>query len=109
MTPDKTVRAIAGRHAPSGAPLRGYEIHLGRTEGADCARPFALLEGRPEGAVSADGRVAGCYLHGLFSDDAFRRAFLGEAASNLALYSMDNTYHKQNQQHHRFLSALTAR
>jgi len=34
------------------------------------------LSDRPDGAVSADGRVAGCYLHGLFASDPFRRAFL---------------------------------
>ena len=32
--------------------------------------------GGPDGAVSADGRVTGCYLHGLFASDPFRRAFL---------------------------------
>ena len=50
----------------------GYEMHVGRTEGTDCARP--MLGG--EGAMSADGRIMGCYLHGLFADDAFRRSFL---------------------------------
>ena len=35
--------------------------------------------GGPDGAVSADGRIAGCYLHGLFASDAFRRAFLAAA------------------------------
>jgi adenosylcobyric acid synthase len=35
-----------------------------------------LAGGRAEGARSADGRVAGCYLHGLFGADGFRRAFL---------------------------------
>jgi adenosylcobyric acid synthase len=34
------------------------------------------LSGRPEGAVSADGRVMGCYLHGIFGADDFRHAFL---------------------------------
>ena len=44
------------------------------------------LAGRDDGAVSEDGRVAGCYLHGLFAGDQFRRAFLarfGAAASDL--------------------------
>ncbi|HIJ62437.1 MAG TPA: cobyric acid synthase CobQ, partial [Rhodospirillaceae bacterium] len=31
---------------------------------------------RPDGAISADGRVMGGYLHGLFAADGFRRAFL---------------------------------
>ena len=35
-----------------------------------------LDDGRDEGAVSADGRIAGCYLHGLFAEDHFRHAFL---------------------------------
>jgi adenosylcobyric acid synthase len=34
------------------------------------------LAGRPDGCVSADGLVAGCYLHGLFTSDRFRREYL---------------------------------
>ncbi len=58
-----------------GRPISGYEIHMGRSRGPDCARPFALLPD-PEGAVSPDGRVMGTHLHGLFADDGFRAAFL---------------------------------
>jgi adenosylcobyric acid synthase len=61
-----------------GVPLIGYEIHLGRTTGPDCSRPMIRIDGRPDGAISADGRVRGCYLHGLFSSDAFRANLLGE-------------------------------
>ncbi|MBN9529014.1 MAG: cobyric acid synthase [Alphaproteobacteria bacterium] len=71
----KTVRPITGE-TPDGIAVTGYEIHLGQTEGPDCARPMLSLAGRPDGAVSADGRVAGCYLHGLFGADGFRRAWL---------------------------------
>ncbi len=56
--------------------MAGYEIHLGRTLGPDCARPFAFIEGRPDGAVSPDGLVEGTYLHGMFESDGFRKAFL---------------------------------
>jgi adenosylcobyric acid synthase len=83
---DKTLRQSAGTHAPSGRPVRGYEIHIGRTEGPDCARPLLRLNDRADGAIGADGRVAGCYLHGLFAADEFRAAFLtslGAAASDL--------------------------
>jgi adenosylcobyric acid synthase len=77
MRGDKTLREVTARHVPSGARMRGYEIHIGRTEGADRARPFAVIDGAgPEGAVSPDGRVAGSYLHGMFADDGFRAAFL---------------------------------
>jgi adenosylcobyric acid synthase len=57
-------------------PVTGYEIHLGRTDGPDCVRPFLDLDGRPDGACSADGLVAGTYVHGIFSGDEFRRAFI---------------------------------
>jgi adenosylcobyric acid synthase len=77
MSGDKTLTEVGGRHMASGASLGGYEMHIGRTEGPDRRRPFARLDdGRDEGAVSADGRVAGCYLHGLFAQDDFRHAFL---------------------------------
>jgi adenosylcobyric acid synthase len=86
LLPDKTLTRIAGTHVPSGAALEGYEIHLGMTTGADCARPFALLEGRPDGAISASGQVMGSYLHGCFGSDEFRTKFLtslGVQASEL--------------------------
>ncbi|MGL5008351.1 MAG: cobyric acid synthase, partial [Paracoccaceae bacterium] len=55
MTAEKRVTEVAARHAGSGAEVRGYEIHLGRTVGADCARPMFTVEGKPEGAMRADG------------------------------------------------------
>lgn len=73
---EKRLALEAGVHVASGETVKGYEIHLGRTAGPDCARPFAQIGGRDEGAVSADGRVAGTYLHGLFAADGFRRAWL---------------------------------
>ena len=76
MTGDKRLSAVHGHHVASGQPLQGYEIHIGRSEGSDCARPFARLGTGDEGAISADGRVMGSYLHGMFADDTFRAAFL---------------------------------
>ncbi len=73
---DKCLAEAAGSEVASGLPVRGYEMHLGTTRGPGLARPMLDLDGRADGAVSADGRVAGCYLHGIFAGDAFRRAFL---------------------------------
>jgi adenosylcobyric acid synthase len=71
-----------------GAPFAGYEMHMGVTEGPDRTRPFArLADGTPDGAVSADGRVIGTYIHGLFADDRQRAAWLvrlGAGASRVA-------------------------
>src|SRR5712691_2058106 len=73
---DKRLAESAGTEIASGLKVRGYEMHLGTTTGAGLARPMLELGGRPDGAVSADGRVAGCYLHGIFASDPFRNAFL---------------------------------
>jgi adenosylcobyric acid synthase len=76
LTGEKTLVEAQGCDHATGAAVRGYEMHVGVTEGADCARPMLDLGGRPDGAVSADGRVMGCYLHGIFASDEFRSAFL---------------------------------
>ena len=71
------VANVAATDIESGMSLRGYEMHMGETEGPDRARPMFTLAGRSDGATSQDGRVRGCYLHGLFADDGYRAAFLG--------------------------------
>ncbi len=76
LTPHKRLTRTAAVHAATGLPIAAYEIHIGVSEGPDRARPFATVAGLGEGAVSADGRVIGSYLHGMFAGDAFRAAFL---------------------------------
>ena len=76
MRGEKSVRPVTGTCARNGAPLSGYEIHMGATTGPDTARPFAHLARGPDGATSPDGRVEGCYVHGLFAGDAFRARWL---------------------------------
>jgi len=78
LEPEKTVRNVAGRSLFHDEPLSGYEIHLGRTTGPDALRPAVLIEGRPDGAVSSDGRVWGTYLHGIFVADGFRGKLLAD-------------------------------
>ena len=82
---DKTTLSIEGRHLLTGEAVAGYEIHLGRTEGPDCSRPVLDLGGRADGASSADGRVWGTYVHGLFAADGFRRAFLAGLGARSAV------------------------
>ena len=74
---EKRLGDAAGIDIATGMPVAGYEMHLGETSGPGSrAADAAPRRTAPDGAVSADGRVAGCYLHGLFASDAFRRAFL---------------------------------
>jgi adenosylcobyric acid synthase len=85
LTPNKTVTPTTATHLASGQPITAYEIHLGQTTGPDCTSPFAQTTRGPDGAVK--GKVMGTYLHGCFTSDDFRKAFLqslGHAGSDLA-------------------------
>ncbi len=88
---DKVTEAVNVRGSGEGwlgldVSVRGYEIHMGRSDG-DCRPLFTVVgaevgvgdgissgadsspvDGRLEGAVSDDGLVAGTYVHGLFED-----------------------------------------
>lgn len=57
--------------------VRGYEIHMGRTDSRE-DRLFRMLSGgeHEEGAVTKDGMVMGTYLHGVFDLPPFREHLL---------------------------------
>ena len=67
-------------HSTRGQALEGYEIHMGRTVGGqgwlEIQPPPDQGPPRSDGATSHEGRIWGCYLHGLFANTAFRRAWL---------------------------------
>jgi adenosylcobyric acid synthase len=76
LSTDKRLEPVNGT-THDGVAVAGYEMHMGVSSGPDCARPFAhLADATPEGAMSADGQVIGTYMHGLFSDDRQRLAWL---------------------------------
>ena len=78
MTPQKSLTKKSARHPATDTDLTGYEIHIGVTTGPDRQRPFFEVDGVPEGAISPDGLICGTYLHGMFSADIFRAAFLAK-------------------------------
>ena len=84
---DKVLRPVTGTTLADAAPFSGYEMHVGETRGPDRARPLLrFADGAEDGATSRDGRIGGCYVHGLFGDDAQRAAWLrrlGAAPSTL--------------------------
>lgn len=90
MKPHKRVVLTQATYTATGDPVEGYEIHLGQTDGPDCNHAWLSVNGQPAGAASADGRIRGCYLHGLFASDAFRASFLAELGATSQLnYSAD--------------------
>jgi adenosylcobyric acid synthase len=77
LTGDKTLAVVSGVSIDGQAAFHGYEMHVGRTSGADFARPvLRLADGRTDGATNASGLVQGVYVHGLFADDFFRKRFV---------------------------------
>jgi adenosylcobyric acid synthase len=86
MAPEKTVANSRAHSLAYDVALAGYQIHLGETSGPDRARPYVTIEDRPDGAMSADGRVAGTYLHRIFDNDAFRAALLADFGITGALH-----------------------
>jgi adenosylcobyric acid synthase len=94
MTAQKSLARVDAVHAATGERVDAYEIHIGQTDGPDRVRPFAMVAGAPEGAISSEGRVHGTYLHGLFASDGFRRAFL----ERLGISASDQNYHGRIEQ-----------
>lgn len=75
MKGPKTLVEIRGSDIASGEAVAGYEMHMGVTTPTGSAvQPMLRLGGEDDGAVQ--GVVSGCYLHGLFNEDGFRRSFL---------------------------------
>lgn len=87
-------------------PMEGYEIHAGTTKWLRDIHPLFMLQAKgtepgqgetedaphPEGAVRADGRVFGTYLHGLFHNDTWRRAWLDGLRTSKGLDPLGNTF-----------------
>ena len=72
-------------------PIRGYEMHVGRTTGPGCTSPMLRFSGnRDDGAVSASGHVSGCYVHGLFASDPFRASLLGRLGAQASALRYEN-------------------
>jgi adenosylcobyric acid synthase len=92
LTPDKALRDVTGVLADGTARFRGYEMHIGHTAGTDTMRPFLHFDdGRSDGAIDTTGRIAGCYVHGLFSDDRLRAQWLASlgASASVSDYEAD--------------------
>jgi len=77
----KIVKHSEGKDRLFSARVHGYEIHMGRTILGPEATPLLDLEENTDGAMSADGKVLGTYLHGLFDTGEFRQRFLRRLAA----------------------------
>ena len=76
MSAHKRLNLSTATYDATGDTVSGYEIHIGETVGPDRDNGWLTLDGRREGAASDNGRVKGCYLHGLFASDGFRASYM---------------------------------
>jgi adenosylcobyric acid synthase len=96
MNAQKIIRQQRATELLDNMIVDGYEIHLGQSIGPATSRPWLRFEdGQFDGAVTADNRVLGCYVHGLFMNDQFRHAFLRRILNNFSSslnfsYKMDH-------------------
>ena len=89
MAPVKTTRQVTARLGD--ATIRGYEIHVGETHRGDVA-PLLHLDGiGPDGAISADGRIFGTYVHGLFDDPCGALAIVNHLRALLSMPPLDRS------------------
>ncbi|MDT0510841.1 MULTISPECIES: cobyric acid synthase [unclassified Halomonas] len=93
----KQLRNVSGRLLPESVPIAGYEIHNGVTTGPALERPLCELAGRPDGAVSDDGRVLGTYLHGLFDRPEACAALLARCGLVGKAGAVDYGRHRQEE------------
>ena len=85
MASEKTTRTVQAT-TPSGISFAAYEIHMGVS--ASACPPFALINGRPEGA--RQGSVVGTYLHGALEDHRVLSELLGRPVQPMP--SKDEAY-----------------
>lgn len=83
LAPHKTVRNVTAKSIAHNTGITGYEIHMGQTKGPDTNMPMLTINNKPDGATSPNGLITGCYMHGLFTSDAFRRKFLSTLGASL--------------------------
>jgi adenosylcobyric acid synthase len=109
LCPEKQTHQVLARLQPAAAAaglgglaeLHGYEIHAGNTEYGSTSRPLLRIVQRSgaevlidDGAISADGRIWGSYLHGIFDNNELRSAILaplrrGAAKRSVPSYDLD--------------------
>lgn len=77
--------------------VTGYEIHMGLTHRLAGSPCFTIVnrqnsrdgEASDDGAVSSDGLVWGTYIHGVFDQPSFRRAWLNHLRQRKGLPALD--------------------
>ena len=76
LAADKTLRQNKGKLLLNNVDISGYEIHAGISYGKALEQPLMQLDHGSDGVISADNKIIGTYLHGLFEQSAAFEAIL---------------------------------
>lgn len=110
---NKALYQVEAVSTETGLSLRGYEIHMGESRPLHDNRPVVHIRTRNgqavdllDGAQDGSGRVWGCYIHGLFDNDAFRRKFLADVRAAFALPVPQDSGREQDNPYERLADAF---
>jgi len=107
-------RTVTSKYPQEGLPVIGYEIHQGRTqlvmptdnEGDDTPSFMAIFDDRSLGIVDEAQSVWGTYLHGIFDNGPWRRAWLNRLRQQRGLSSMPTGIANYREQRDSMLNSL---
>ncbi len=105
-------RTVSSKYPQDGLPVVGYEIHQGRTQlvmstGTEDENSFMpIFDDRSLGIVDEAQSVWGTYLHGIFDNGPWRRAWLNRLRQQRGLKSMPTGIANYREQRDGMLNSL---
>jgi adenosylcobyric acid synthase len=99
-------RLVSSNYPQTGLPVSGYEIHQGRTQVMEGEGVELLFEDANLGVVDKSLSVWGTYLHGLFDNGPWRRAWLNRLRQQRGLKSLPTGISNYREQRETLLDAL---
>ena len=114
LKPEKITRQreVAANYPQKDLPVDGYEIHQGYTELIPALsklrkiRYFPLFDDATLGLVNETQSIWGCYLHGIFDNGPWRRAWLNNLRQKRGLPSLPTGICNYRQQREILLDSL---
>lgn len=99
-------RQVTSTYPQEGLPIVGYEIHQGRTQILENKTTKPLFDDPTLGIVDVHQSVWGTYLHGLFDNGPWRRAWLNYLRQQRGLPSLPTGIPNYREQRETMLNSL---
>ncbi|MBW4469153.1 MAG: cobyric acid synthase CobQ [Stenomitos rutilans HA7619-LM2] len=99
-------RLVTSNFPQEGLPVAGYEIHQGRTRLIEGENIQQLFDDPNLGVVDETQSVWGAYLHGIFDNGPWRRAWLNRLRQQRGLKSLPTGVPNYREQRELMLNAL---